>query len=462
MAKELNIIVACDEENGIGKDNKIPWKCSEDLKHFRQITKDTTKKNAVVMGRLTWESMDKNPLPNRLNVIISKTLDDNYIPIYPTLGAALNYLIKSNSIDKIFIIGGANLYKEALEKYSINNIYLTRIKGKYDCSIFFPIIPQLNYYLAEMNKEAKDELIKGFYVYKHTNIYPIAPEIMYYKLLDQILNQKNRETRNGLTRSLFSANFVFDMKLGFPLFTCRKVWLKGIFEELMWMLRGETTIASLQEKGINIWNSNTSREFLDKRGLTNFEVGEVGATYGFNWRHFGAVYSGSKTDYTGMGYDQLENVINLINNDPFNRRILVSLWNPNEVNNCALPPCLWNYQFYVKMDNNGNKYVSLIGTLRSSDVPVAFHWNTAHCGLLLSLICKTTGAIPDMLYMNIGDTHIYEPHWEDVVDLFDRKPMAFPRLTVKDKKNIIDYQYSDIVLDEYYPNTRPFKLKMVA
>jgi len=458
---QINIIVACDETNGIGKDNKIPWNCSEDLKRFKKITSGD--KNAVVMGRLTWESMNKKPLPNRLNIIISKTLDETNTStiIYPNLYDAINYLNTNEEIEKVFIIGGSNLYKEALDFYKIDNIYLTRIRGKYDCTVFFPLIPQKNYYLSNCDY-SENQMVKGFYLYKYTNIYPIAPESMYYQLLDQILNQRERKTRNGLTKSLFSANFVFDMKLGFPLFTCRKVWLKAIFEELMWMLRGETTISSLQDKGIKIWDGNTSREFLDKRGLNNFEVGEVGATYGFNWRHFGAEYKGAKEDYNGKGFDQLNNVIDLINNDPFSRRIIVSLWNPNEVNNCALPPCLWNYQFYVKMGKDGNKYVSLIGTLRSSDVPVAFHWNVAHCGLLLSLICKTTGTIPDTLYMNIGDAHIYEPHWQDTVQLFDRTPRAFPKLTVKDKKNIIDYQYSDIQIDEYYPDNRPFKLKMVA
>ena len=125
------------------------------------------------------------------------------------------------------------------------------------------------------------------------------------------------------------------------------MFLRGIIEELIWFLRGSTNANELKEKGVHIWDGNSSREFLDSLGFQDREEGDLGPVYGFQWKHFGAEYRTMKDDYSGHGVDQVQQVINMIKNNPDSRRIIMSAWNPMDLPLMALPPCHCLAQFYV-------------------------------------------------------------------------------------------------------------------
>ncbi len=175
----------------------------------------------------------------------------------------------------------------------------------------------------------------------------------YLDLLKNILENGNiKEDRTGIgTKSIFGTRLSFSLKDNvLPLLTTKKMFTKGIIEELLFFIRGETNTKLLEEKGVNIWKGNTSREFLDKKGLHNLKEGDMGPMYGYLWRNFN-------------GVDQLKNVIELIKNDPDSRRILVSAYDPSLSNKCVLDPCHMFFQFYVE----DNAWLSLQWYQRSVD-----------------------------------------------------------------------------------------------
>jgi len=133
----------------------------------------------------------------------------------------------------------------------------------------------------------------------------------------------------------------------FPLLTTKRVFWKGVVEELLWFIRGDTNASNLSKKGVKIWDANGCRKFLDSRGLTHREEHDLGPVYGFQWRHFGAKYVDMHTDYTGQGVDQLKDVIHKLKTNPNDRRIVMTAWNPADLEQMALPPCHMFCQFYV-------------------------------------------------------------------------------------------------------------------
>jgi len=156
-------------------------------------------------------------------------------------------------------------------------------------------------------------------------------ELQYLNLIKKIINEgelRNDRTGTG-TRAIFGPNPLrFSLKDHFPLLTTKKVFFRGVAEELFWFIRGDTDSKILSKKGVRIWEGNGSREFLDKIGLTEREEGDLGPIYGWQWRHFGAKYVDCHTDYTGQGKDQLRDVIDKIVNNPTDRRIIMSAWKP--------------------------------------------------------------------------------------------------------------------------------------
>ena len=218
----------------------------------------------------------------------------------------------------------------------------------------------------------------------------------------------------------------------------------------MFYLRGQTNNNILVDKNIHIWTKNTSRQFLDNKNLHKLQEGDLGATYGFNFRHFGSDYYGCDYNYTnGNGFDQLNYAINLIKNNPDSRRIIISLWDPNNNKNAALPSCLCWYQFYVR-----NNYLDLLIHIRSSDYFLANNWNTCTGALLVNLICnlEDINLQPGKLTVNMGDVHIYKNHIDAIKSSLNRNPKPFPKLHINSKKqDITDFEFSDIKLIGYYP-----------
>jgi len=283
-------------------------------------------------------------------------------------------------------------------------------------------------------------------------------ELAYLQILkDLIINENERQTRNSITKSLFSKNLTFNLKNSFPLLTTKKMFFRGIFEELMFFIRGETDTKILEQKGINIWKGNTSREFLDNNGLENYEIGDMGPMYGFQQRYFNANYEGCHYNYLGKGIDQLKYIIDTILKDPFSRRIIMTTYNPAQVNKGCLFPChSLIVQFYIK-EEKGIYYISQQNYIRSNDIFLGNPYNIASFALLSYLLChhlnhltKSEKYKPDMLYITIGDYHLYKEHYEAAEIQIKRTPYSFPKLKInKYHDNIEDYSYEDIELIDY-------------
>ena len=204
---------------------------------------------------------------------------------------------------------------------------------------------------------------------------------------------------------------------------------KGIVEELLFFLRGDTNSKKLDEKGVKIWNPNTTREFLDNLGLTDYQEGEMGPMYGYQWRNFNKPYKKE-----GNGYDQLATCIELIKNNPTNRRILMTTFNPLQLNESVLAPChSIVIQFYVNNDR-----LSCHMYQRSADTFLGLPFNIASTSLLTYIMAKVTNLKPGEVIISLGDTHLYDDHVEAALKQLDRTPMEFPKLNILKELNNLD------------------------
>lgn len=280
----------------------------------------------------------------------------------------------------------------------------------------------------------------------------------YLDLLHNVITAgERRETRNGVVYSLFGKTMEFDLKDAFPLLTTKKVFFRGIIEELLFFLKGQTDTKILEEKNIHIWQPNTSAEFIRSRHL-EYEEGDMGPMYGFNWLHFGAEYTGARADYTGKGVNQLEKVIELLQTDPMSRRIIITSYNPAAAEKGVLYPCHGiSIQFFVR----GGKYLSCSMTQRSADIACGLPYNIASYSALVYVLCKHLGLKPDRLIIHLGDVHIYEEHVEGALEQISREPLAVPKLSIREFERIGDITYDHFVLDQYAPHP-PIKFVMKA
>lgn len=251
----------------------------------------------------------------------------------------------------------------------------------------------------------------------------------YLKLLDRILTEGATKTdRTGTgTMSVFGNQMRFDMADGFPLLTTKKLHLKSIIYELLWFLRGDTNVHYLQEHGVRIWN-----EWAD-------ENGELGPVYGHQWR--------SWPDYNGGTIDQIQNVVDMIKNHPDSRRMMVTAWNPAEVEQMALPPCHCLFQFYVAEGR-----LSLQLYQRSADTFLGVPFNIASYALLLQMMAQVTGLQPGEFIHTTGDTHLYLNHLDQARLQLTRTPRPLPTMKINpDVKNLFDFYYEDFQLEGYDP-----------
>jgi thymidylate synthase len=226
----------------------------------------------------------------------------------------------------------------------------------------------------------------------------------------------------------------FNLQKGFPLLTTKQIGYKTILRELLWFIKGSTSNQELNDKNVHIWNMNSSKEFLDSRNL-DYEEGDLGPVYGFQWRHFGAEYESCHSDYSGKGIDQLKNIIHLIKTEPTSRRIILNSWNVSDIDKMALPPCHVMCQFNVNTNNNT---LNCQLYQRSGDMFLGVPFNIASYSLLTYIIAKITGYIPGKFIHILGDTHIYESHLNAVNKQLERVPYSFPELLISDELSDID------------------------
>ncbi|KAJ1675267.1 Thymidylate synthase [Spiromyces aspiralis] len=281
-------------------------------------------------------------------------------------------------------------------------------------------------------------------------------EQQYLNLIRRILAEGDiREDRTGTgTLALFAPpQLRFSLSDSFPLLTTKRVFWRGVVEELLWFLRGETNSKTLSAKGVKIWDGNGSREFLDSRGLGHRQEGDLGPVYGFQWRHFGAPYHDAFMDYTGKGFDQLQDVINKIRTNPTDRRIILSAWNPADLDKVALPPCHMFCQFYVSKPNTPDATLSCQMYQRSCDVGLGVPFNIASYALLTCIIANITGLKPGTFVYCMGDTHIYRNHIDALKAQVEREPREFPKLLIKRRiESVEDLSFEDFELVGYKPH----------
>lgn len=274
-------------------------------------------------------------------------------------------------------------------------------------------------------------------------------EYQYLNLLSKILEHgKKRDERTGTgTLSMFGQQLRFDISDSIPVLTTKFVPWKSCIRELLWFLSGNTDATILQRQGVRIWDGNTSRQFLDNRGLYHYPEGDVGATYGHCWRHFGAKYQTCHHDYTGQGFDQISYIINELKTNPTSRRIFMSSWNPPALHEMSLPPCHLSAQFYVEFDEDGTKHLSCQMYQRSVDTFLGCPWNIMSYSVLTYILAIITDMKPKELIMCLGDVHIYCNHVEQVQEQLKRMPFPFPKLIINHE--IKNKKIEDISIDDF-------------
>lgn len=517
---DINLIVGYDNKTkGIGKNGKIPWHNKTDIKWFKEITIGNGN-NAVVMGRKTYESIGK-PLPGRLNIIISTTLQQpksNEYYVVDSLQKAVN-VSKDFQKDSLFIIGGSSLYNQALSEPFINNIdtlFIDEIKTgliEKDFDTFFEYdihndtrFKSLNYNIFNCNDESVN-----MKVYYNTYNKKASNDFKYFNLIVDILNNgRIKHTRAGETISVFNRQVEFDLREGLPVLTSKKMYMKGSIHELLWFLHGSNNIKYLVDNNTHIWDSDAYRYFLeickDTDKLKNttldeflegvkeekillcadekndkiikYTYGDVGPIYGSQWINW------------DNKINQLDNLIEKLKTNPDDRRLMVSAWNVADLPKMALPPCHYTYQLYVdemtheervneykkshitehiddisdkQMDkeNIPHQYLSCMWQQRSVDVCLGLPFDILSFSILLSMVSQLCNMVPYKLIGTLGDTHIYKNQIDTISEQLIRNPFKYnpPQLELNRKGSIYDYKYDDIKINNYksYP---PVKYKL--
>jgi len=494
-------IIACvanyKNKLAIGKNNGLLFKLRKDLSFFKTVTMTNysnqtegslPSENVVLMGRKTWFSIsrEKRPLKNRLNLIL--TNDPDLLRISPLPKSHFNNLNKSvyfvtfnqfirfyNSKNpNVYVIGGSEIYDLFLKKENSNlkvdRVYLTEVydykpEPNLEPDCFMTPLDQ-SYKLISVSEKQYDNsynLHYRFLMYKKTICTNTnSSEKQYLNLAKTILeNGKSRPDRTGVgTISSFGHKMEFDISETVPLLTTKRVPWKSCIEELLWFMRGDTDTKILQRRGVKIWDGNTSREFLDSRGLPHYEVGILGKGYGWQWRFFGANYSQAFADTSCIdrnkigGFDQLSYIEYLLKSDPFSRRILMSYWNPPDFDKTALNPCHFSCQFYVREENN-EKFLSCLFNMRSNDLFLGNPFNIFSYAVLTYILAIRCDMKPDKLIYMGGDVHIYQNHINQIKEQLERTPRSEPRLIVNDDikyKPFHEMTISDFDIVGYFPH----------
>lgn len=441
----FDLIFACDLNFGIGKNNKLPWHIPDELKIFKQKTID----NIIIVGKNTFDHLP--PLPGRIILVLSRSQKSNN-KYFQTLQEALNWSHIVYPDKKIFVAGGQQIFHYALTSHinEINTIHMSLINNIYDCDTFIKGINFLDWIITSEQKY--DNFIHRTMKYSLN-----GGEKQYIQLISDVLNGKTKIGRNGETKSVFFRNMTFDMDEGYPLLTTKKMFFKGIVEELIFFIKGETNSKLLEEKNINIWKKNTERSFLDSSNFKNRIEGMMGPMYGYQWRFFGAEYDEKTGKPLTEGIDQLKKIIEILKTDSSSRRILMTDFNPSQADLGVLYPChSIIIQFYV---NDGE--LEMFCFNRSQDLFLGTPFNIASSALLLIIIAKLTNLKPKKLHMTLGDVHIYKEHFNIVLEQIKNQRYTFPTIEIKNNFTLDTLKYGDFNLCNYNSH-KIIKAEMIA
>lgn len=311
------------------------------------------------------------------------------------------------------------------------------------------------------NNRFSDKLSENIFRSINLHEYNLHEEYQYLNLLENIIeNGTWEETRNGKTKSVFGHMMRFSLKNGkIPILTTKKTAWKTCLRELLWFISGKTNNTILKDQGVHIWDANAAPDFLESRGLSHYSEGELGPIYGHQWRHFNAKWEGDE-DYNGDGIDQLQQIIDALK-DPSqrtSRRLIMTAWNPCQLNEMALPPCHILCQFNV---HNGNQ-LSCSMYQRSIDSVLGQPFNIASYSFLTHLLAKHCGLEAYEFVYFMGNCHIYEDHMEGAKMQIAREPLSFPTVSIKQvRDNINDYTIEDFEIHNYQHHPQ-IKFQMVA
>jgi len=460
-----------------GVNNSIPWDVKEDLKRF----KDITMWEIVVMGKNTWYSLPEKvrPLPNRRNIVITSEKID-WVECYQ-----LDEFLKLD-ISKYILIWWAKLLEEFFKRWLIDAVYHTRINEDrikeyteadtikridmvWTQKLFIQNSIMTTYgFIDEYTKCSWADQIYGSVQTKWW-------ESKYLGLLQKILDAwVDRMDRTGTgTRSVFGHQMRFDLSQGFPLLTTKKVFIKAIIHELIWFLSGDTNIRYLVQNDVKIWNEWAFAKYLKKTWKDTeipryspewdaemwvfIEKIKTDESFALEWGDLWPVYGKQWRAWETKGgnlIDQMQNALNMIVNDPYSRRNIVSGWNVGEIEDLirdkdtAPPPCHTLFQFYVA---DGKLSCQLYQ--RSADVFLGVPFNIASYALLTMMIAQVSGLEYGEFIHTFWDVHIYQNHMDQVREQLSRSPRSFPTMRINPEvKSLFDFKYEDFTLEWYDPH----------
>jgi dihydrofolate reductase/thymidylate synthase len=497
-----------DIDGGISKSGSIPWKIKEDQTYFKDVVtrRINSKKNILVCGKKTFYEMGS--FKNHTTVVLSKSMDKTInlnegVVNFESIESTLQFL-KNQDYGEIYICGGKKVYDEFYylclkypEEFK-GVIYATIINKSFNCDNL------LDEKIIKRVKDMKDRFEKNIFkknIYEGVYLNNIKEqltqntiditflrpfdldgnfieinnldELNYLSLMKNILNAPEKVGRNGTTRSLFGEMIKFNLNR-FPLLTTKRVYFKGVFEELMFFIRGDTNAKKLSEKDVKIWDLNTTSDFIKKCGL-DYEEGDMGPMYGFQWRFFNAEYNGMNNDYSGKGYDQLSYVLNELKTNPSSRRIIMSTFNPAQASQGVLYPChgigiIFNTRLDETSTEKDTFYLNIMQLQRSCDYFLGVPFNIASYSLLVYMICEVLNNDdsckfkykPGELTMSLGDYHLYESHYSEAERQIIRTPNNFPSLSFNKKiYKLEDFTFKDIELTNYdcWPEIKAIMVK---
>lgn len=430
------LIVAIDQKYGIGYYGILPWKCKEEMNLFKTITMGKT----LVMGRNTYNSIPGGTLGGRSIAVVTKYTEYSSTCTRLSKVTDVTTVIPEWKTNVIFA-GGPGIYESAVRNGLVQTVHLSVMNVTYACDTFFDK-NLLNNFVVIFKQEYTDFT---YYKLVLTN----NGERQYLDLIDKVVSTgEHRIGRNGGTRSIFKADMTWDLRNGFPLLTTKRMFIKGIIEELLFFLRGDTDTTKLEKLGVNIWKGNTSREFLDSLSMTTRRSGLMGPMYGYQFRFFGAEYDEDNACPIGTGVDQLKYVVNNIRTNPTSRRILMTSFNPAQVDQGVLYPChSLLLQFYVS-----DEYLDMLCVNRSQDLFLGVPFNIASSSLMLMIVAKITGKVPRYFHMTMGDVHIYDNHVEQALEQLGRIPYQLPTIKLPDISSIDDLNKltsADFLVENY-------------
>ncbi len=438
MLNRLNIIACMDSNLGLINFNKINWEDSAFISILRQLISN--------LGVVATTCIDQH---------MHTAFADLRIHPASSINDILTMSINNNQL--IYVMADNNIINEMIDRYAYlcDKVHIIHFKHQYHTNIQFHY-DELEKYDIISDYISQIECSQIEFI-ETVKLNVSHSEQQYLNLLSKILTQPDKPDRTGTgTKSMFGCMMEFDLREGFPLFTTKYTWFDGIKKELLFFISGKTNTKILEQQGVNIWKGNTNKEYLKAHGL-EWKEGDMGASYGHQWRHAGAEYKGCDYDYNGIGIDQLKNTIERLKNDPFGRRHVISAWNVVDIDKMVLPPCHCIFQFYVDVDvkTNNPTYLDCCLYQRSADMFLGIPFNVASYALLLSIIGKLTNLIPRKFIHMIGDAHIYNNHINSVKTQIDRTPYPFPTLHISDTlTNINSINLSDIWIENYKSHSK--------